>query len=88
MTHWKKQLLEGAAEIFPNGKRGAFDADEELKAELYQQIGKLQVEVDWLQKKGRTFALDERRRWIEPEGDALSLVRQCPLTGELVALGN
>jgi hypothetical protein len=27
------------------------EADEELKAELYQQIGKLQVEVDWLKKK-------------------------------------
>lgn len=51
VTHWKKQLLEGAAEIFSNGKRAAADADEELKAELYQQIGKLQVEVDWLQKK-------------------------------------
>ena len=51
VTHWKKQLLEGAAEIFSNGKRAAADADEELKAELYQQIEKLQVEVDWLKKK-------------------------------------
>ena len=51
VTHWKKQLLEGAAEIFSNGKRAAADAEEELKAELYQQIGKLQVEVDWLKKK-------------------------------------
>ena len=51
VTQWKKQLLEGAAEIFSNGKRVAADSDEELKAELYQQIGKLQVEVDWLKKK-------------------------------------
>jgi len=51
VTHWKKQLLEGAAEIFSNGKKVAAEADEELKAELYQQIGKLQVEVDWLKKK-------------------------------------
>jgi transposase-like protein len=51
VTHWKKQLLEGAAEIFSNGRRAAADADEELRAELYQQIGKLQVEVDWLKKK-------------------------------------
>jgi transposase-like protein len=51
VTHWKKQLLEGAAEIFSNGKRVAADAEEELRAELYQQIGKLQVEVDWLKKK-------------------------------------
>ena len=51
VTHWKKQLLEGAAEIFSNGKRATAEADEELKGELYQQIGKLQVEVDWLKKK-------------------------------------
>ena len=51
ITHWKKQLLEGSAEIFANGKLQAADADEQLKAELYQQIGKLQVELDWLKKK-------------------------------------
>jgi transposase len=51
VTHWKRQLLDGATEIFSNGKMAAGEADEELKAELYQQIGKLQVEVDWLKKK-------------------------------------
>jgi transposase-like protein len=51
VAHWKKQLLEGAAEVFLNGKTAEAGADEELKAELYQQIGKLQVEVDWLKKK-------------------------------------
>ena len=51
VTHWKKQLLEGAAEIFSNGQEAGAKADEELKAELYQQIGKLQVELDWLKKK-------------------------------------
>jgi len=51
VTQWKKQLLDGAAEVFSNGKMVESVADEELKAELYQQIGKLQVEVDWLKKK-------------------------------------
>ena len=51
VTQWKKQLLEGAPQIFLNGKMGASGGEEELKAELYQQIGKLQVEVDWLKKK-------------------------------------
>lgn len=51
VTHWKKQLLERAAEVFSSGKTPEGQADEELKAELYQQIGKLQVEVDWLKKK-------------------------------------
>jgi transposase-like protein len=51
VTHWKKQLLDGAAEVFSSGKTQEARADEELQAELYQQIGKLQVEVDWLKKK-------------------------------------
>lgn len=51
VTHWKKQLLDRAGEIFSSGKMEEGKADEELKAELYQQIGKLQVEVDWLKKK-------------------------------------
>ena len=51
VTQWKKQLLEGAPQIFLNGKMGASGGEEELKAELYPQIGKLQVEVDGLKKK-------------------------------------
>ena len=51
VTQWKKQLLESATEIFSNGKAYAAAADEEMKAELYQQVGKLQVELDWLKKK-------------------------------------
>lgn len=51
VTNWKQQLLEGAAAIFANGQEAVAKADEELKAELYQQIGKLQVELEWLKKK-------------------------------------
>lgn len=51
VTQWKKQLVEGAAEIFSNGKMHAGEADDPMKAELYQQVGKLQMELDWLKKK-------------------------------------
>jgi hypothetical protein len=36
---------------------------------LYQQIGKLQVEVDWLKKKHRTSAMSvvERKQRIEAD---------------------
>ena len=51
VTQWRKQLLESAAELFSRGKIHAAESDEEMKAELYQQIGKLQVELDWLKKK-------------------------------------
>ena len=51
VTQWKKQLLECAAEVFSNGKVHAAEAGEQMKAELYQQVGKLQMELDWLKKK-------------------------------------
>jgi len=51
ITNWKKQLITESAAIF-SGVRERRDAEEEAeKAELYQQIGKLQVQLDWLQKK-------------------------------------
>ena len=51
VTKWKKQLLDGASEIFSNVKTQSMEADEEVRTELYQEIGKLHVEVDWLKKK-------------------------------------
>jgi len=40
-----------AQEIFPRAGIHDNDAIEQEKAELYQQIGRLQMELDWLQKK-------------------------------------
>ena len=48
---WKKQLLEALPEVFslrPERSESEFEAERDL---LYRQIGKLQVEVDWLKKK-------------------------------------
>jgi transposase len=51
ITQWKKQLIAAASDIF-SGARERRDLAEDLeKDELYRQIGKLQVELDWLQKK-------------------------------------
>ena len=51
VTQWKKQLLDGASEVFSSGREHAGEADEQMKAEIYQQVGKLQMELDWLKKK-------------------------------------
>ena len=48
---WKKQALSGIGEIFKNGKRKDVENDDGLIAQLYQQIGQLKVELDWLKKK-------------------------------------
>jgi|SRR5580693_1572468 transposase-like protein len=52
---WKKQLLQGAEQVFGNGlKVGASDA-EARQAELYEQIGRLKMELEWLKKKVAVF---------------------------------
>ena len=50
ISKWKKQLLEGASEIFSRGSGGG-RSEEELTAPLYEEIGRLKVEIDWLKKK-------------------------------------
>ena len=51
VAQWKKQLLEGAPDIFSSGHVHDELAAEQEKAELFQQIGQLKVELDWLKKK-------------------------------------
>jgi transposase len=50
---WKKQLLDGAEEVFLDGrtKQAAAASDEPEAAELYEQIGRLKVQLEWLKKK-------------------------------------
>jgi transposase-like protein len=51
ITHWKKVALEELSKMF-SSRRGAKQKDEDaLKAALYQQIGQLKVELDWVKKK-------------------------------------
>ncbi len=46
---WKKELADGAAEIFGDDHSQKKKADEGLVANLYQQIGQLKVERDFLE---------------------------------------
>lgn len=56
ISAWKRQLMEGGTSLF-NGKNGVRQAQEQvtLQAELYEQIGRLKMEVDWLKKKAARF---------------------------------
>jgi len=48
---WRKTALDQLAEVFVDGrKRKNSDMDVETDA-LYEEIGRLKVELDWLQKK-------------------------------------
>jgi len=48
---WKKQLLEGAEAIFSGPARPASADAEARQAELFEQIGRLKMELEWLKKK-------------------------------------
>ena len=48
---WKKQLLAGAEGIVADGTRAEAADGEAQKAELFEQIGRLQMELAWLKKK-------------------------------------
>ena len=48
---WKKLLQSNAADLFASGSRGGSKSEEELTAPLYEQIGRLQMDLQWLKKK-------------------------------------
>lgn len=50
---WKKQLLEGAEGVFSNspGRKRSGDEDDCSVEELYEQIGRLKMQLEWLKKK-------------------------------------
>jgi len=50
INKWKKELVEGAAGIFNGAHDHNGKGDEKLVANLYQQIGQLKVEKDFLEK--------------------------------------
>ena len=56
VTAWKKQLLEQAAGLFEDGRRGHRDESSADEQELYEQIGRLKMEVEWLKKKSAELA--------------------------------
>ncbi len=75
---WRKTAVEQMAELFVDGrsrKRKDQDADKDA---LYEQIGRLKVELDWLKKK-LVCSTEERRALVEAGHPEISLRRQCDL---------
>jgi putative transposase len=56
VSQWKRQLLEGVEAIFQEGAGRKQREEEALKAELFQQIGQLKMELEWVKKKAGGLA--------------------------------
>ena len=87
VTAWKKQLLEGAPELFEDGrsKRAAEDGGRRrgaVRADRPAEDGSRLAE-----KKSCRAQLKDCRRWIEPDHPQLTIARQCELLGLRAARG-
>jgi len=51
IVQWKKQLMDSLPDIFSVKQKKQQQDQELLTCELYQQIGQLKVELDWVKKK-------------------------------------
>jgi transposase len=52
---WKKQLANGAESVFGCPAKAASADAEARQAELFEQIGRLKMELEWLKKKAAVF---------------------------------
>lgn len=55
ITKWKGKAVEGLTEIFSDQKMQRKKDNDELVQELYRQIGRMKVEIDFLKKKMGIF---------------------------------
>lgn len=55
ISQWKRQLLEHGADVFVRNGATAPPEQAGVQAELYEQIGRLKMELEWLKKKAAPF---------------------------------
>jgi len=80
VSQWKRQLLDGASELFSRGKNTKDKEEGQAKeAELFQQFGRLQMELEWLKKSLSCSDARELRKLVDHDHPELSVSRQCAL---------
>jgi putative transposase len=55
VSAWRQQLLDRVAELFEDGRSRKGTQEGATAEELYEQIGRLKMELDWLKKKAAQF---------------------------------
>ena len=51
VSAWKKQLIEGSGQIFNEKRQKSEEKHARDTSKLYEEIGRLKIELDWLKKK-------------------------------------
>jgi hypothetical protein len=55
-VQWKQRLLAGVVDLFNGGVERDAVEEAALRDRLYQEIGQMKVELDWLKKKHELLA--------------------------------
>ena len=56
ISGWKRELLRSGATLFSSKYAQQQREQEAVQAELYEQIGRLKMELEWLKKKVTRYA--------------------------------
>lgn len=56
IKQWKEQLTSGMQDIFSDKRKRHEQTQTELVEQLYKQVGKKEVEIEWLKKKIEQFS--------------------------------
>ena len=56
VSQWKRQLLENGADVFSQNGANKHQDQEAIQTELYEQIGRLKMELEWVKKKSLLFS--------------------------------
>jgi transposase len=55
VSQWKRKLLSNVEQVFTESDDGRREEQAVLLDDLYQQIGRLKMELEWLKKKAAQF---------------------------------
>ena len=56
ISTWKKKAIEALPDVFRHPSKKKPKSEDELTGPLYQEIGRLKMELDWLKKKSAELA--------------------------------
>ncbi len=80
ISEWKGRLMEEGAGIFDAGTAHDQREQASLQTELYGQIGRLQMGLEWLEKE-LPSDIETMRALIERDSEQVSIRQQCDLVG-------
>src|SRR3954451_13251467 len=80
IAKWRKSALEQLSDLFGDGRMRKGRKEEADSDALYEEIGRLKVDLDWLKKKS-ACSIEELRALVERGHPEISVRRQCELLG-------